>query len=124
VFIAECLLVFAQLRDVLSAEDSAIVAKENEDGGIIFPERAETDGIAKGVGERDAGEPLAEGFRHEGHHCGSGETCQERLAGRLVRLRGHPQTSFAGGVWLVQRLRFAFSILRSWRNKTLGVIPG
>jgi hypothetical protein len=63
----EGLLVFAQLRDVLAAEDSAIVAKENEDGGIRFPERAETDGFAEGVWKNDAGELLAEGFRHDGH---------------------------------------------------------
>ena len=65
---AEGLLVFAQLRDVLAAEDSAVMAKEDEDGGIIFPERAETDSVAEGVGERDACEPLAEGFGHDGHH--------------------------------------------------------
>ena len=34
VFFAKGLLVFAQLRDVLAAEDSAVVAKEDEDGGI------------------------------------------------------------------------------------------
>ena len=34
VFGAEGRLVFAQLRDVLAAEDSAVVAKENEDGRI------------------------------------------------------------------------------------------
>jgi hypothetical protein len=38
VFRAEGLLVFAQLRDVLAAEDSAVVAQKNEDGGIRFPE--------------------------------------------------------------------------------------
>jgi hypothetical protein len=42
-FFAEGLLVFAQLRDVLAAKDSAVVAKENQDGGIVLPERAETD---------------------------------------------------------------------------------
>jgi hypothetical protein len=42
----EGLLVFAQLRDVLAAEDSAVVAEEDEDGGIVFPERAETDRFA------------------------------------------------------------------------------
>jgi hypothetical protein len=65
---AEGLLVFAQLRDVLAAENSAVVAKEDEDGGIRFPERAEAYRFAEGVGERDAGEPLAEGFGHDGHH--------------------------------------------------------
>jgi hypothetical protein len=67
-FFAKGLLVFAQLRNVLAAEDSAVVAKEDEDSGIRFPERAEADRFAEGVGERDAGEPLAEGLVHGGHH--------------------------------------------------------
>jgi hypothetical protein len=66
VFFAEGLLVLAQLRDVLAAEDSAVVAKEDDDGGVVFPERAETDLLSEGVGERDIGELLAEGFGHDG----------------------------------------------------------
>jgi hypothetical protein len=66
VFLAEGLLVFAQLRDVLAAKDSAVVAKEDEDGGIVLPERAEADCFAEGVGENDVGELLAEGFGHDG----------------------------------------------------------
>jgi hypothetical protein len=65
-FFAEGLLMFAQLRDMLAAEDSAVVAKEDEDGGIRFPERAETDLLAEGVGKSDASETLAEGFGHGG----------------------------------------------------------
>jgi len=38
VLFAEGLLVIAQLRDVFAAEDSAVMAKEDEDGGIRFPE--------------------------------------------------------------------------------------
>jgi hypothetical protein len=57
---AEGLLVFAQLRDVLAAEDSTVVAKEDEDDGVVFPERAEADGVAEGVGESDVGEPVTE----------------------------------------------------------------
>jgi hypothetical protein len=59
VFFAEGLLVFAQLRDVLAAEDSAVVAKEDDDSGVVFPERAEADGCAEGVGKSDAGKLLA-----------------------------------------------------------------
>jgi hypothetical protein len=59
--------VLAQLRDVLAAEDSAVVAKKDEDGGIGFPERAQADGFAEGIGERDIGELPAEGFGHDGH---------------------------------------------------------
>jgi len=62
------LLVFAQLRDVLAAEDSAVVAKEDEDGGICFPEGAEADGFAESVGEGDSCESLAESIGHEGNH--------------------------------------------------------
>jgi hypothetical protein len=65
---AEGWLVFAQLRDVLAAEDSAVMAKEDEDGGIRFPERAEAELLSEGVGQRDAGESLAEGFGHDGNN--------------------------------------------------------
>ena len=57
---------FAQLRDVLAAEDSAVMAKENQDGGIVFPERAEPDLLAESVGEDDGCELLTEGFGHDG----------------------------------------------------------
>ena len=66
VFGAEGRLVFAQLRDVLAAEDSAVVAKENEHGRMRFPERAEPDLVAEGVGKSDAREALAEGIGHDG----------------------------------------------------------
>jgi hypothetical protein len=59
VFFAEGLPVLAQLRDVFAAEDSAVMAKEDQDGGIAFPERAEADLLSEGVGKRDAGESLA-----------------------------------------------------------------
>jgi hypothetical protein len=65
VFGAEGLLMFAQLRDVFAAEDSAVVAKKDEDGGMRFPERAETHLVAEGVRECDSGETLAEGVGHE-----------------------------------------------------------
>jgi hypothetical protein len=67
VFGAEGLLVFAQLRDVFAAEDSAVMAKKDEDGRICFPKRAEANAFAEGIGERDIGELLAEGFGHDGH---------------------------------------------------------
>jgi hypothetical protein len=67
VFSAEGLLVFAQLRDVFAAEDSAVVAEEDENGEIIFPEGTEADGFAEGIGEGDAGETVAESVGHEGN---------------------------------------------------------
>jgi hypothetical protein len=64
-FFAKGLLVFAQLRDVLAAEDSTVVAKEDEDGGVAFPEGAEADLLAECVGEDDVGKLLAEGIGHD-----------------------------------------------------------
>jgi hypothetical protein len=66
VLFAEGLLVLAQLRDVFATEDSAVMAKEDENGGIRFPERAKANGVAEGVGKNDLGEPLAEGVGHDG----------------------------------------------------------
>lgn len=66
VLFAEGLLVLAQLRDVFATEDSAVMAKEDEDCGIRLPERAEANGVAEGVGKNDFGEPLAEGVGHDG----------------------------------------------------------
>jgi len=39
-FLAKGLLLYAQLRDVLAAKDSAIVAKKYDDGGMALPQRA------------------------------------------------------------------------------------
>jgi hypothetical protein len=63
---AEGLLAFAQLRDMLATKDSAVVAEEDHDSGIVFPEPAEANGFAEGVGENDAGELLTQGFGHDG----------------------------------------------------------
>jgi hypothetical protein len=44
---------FAQLRDMLAAEDSAVVAQENDHGGIGCPQRAKPNGRALRVRQRD-----------------------------------------------------------------------
>jgi hypothetical protein len=36
-FVLECGLVFAQLRDVLTAEDSSVVTEEDDHRGLVFP---------------------------------------------------------------------------------------
>ena len=42
-FITDCLFVVAQLRDVLPAEDSSVVAKEGDYCWFVGPQRAESD---------------------------------------------------------------------------------
>jgi hypothetical protein len=49
-FVEEGLLVFAQLRDVLTAENSSIVTKKNDDSRGVLPQRTQANLLAKGVG--------------------------------------------------------------------------
>lgn len=55
----ELVFVRAQLRGMLAAEDSTVVAQEHDDGGVMFPERAEADLVAVGIGQNDRGERFA-----------------------------------------------------------------
>jgi membrane protein involved in D-alanine export len=52
----EILLELAQLRDVLAAEDSAVVAEEDDDGRPGLPQRPEPHLAAVGLGKDDIGE--------------------------------------------------------------------
>ena len=60
----ECMLMLAQLRDVLAAEESAVVAKESEDRGAVGPQRAESNLVAFGVGYNDTRELRTERLLH------------------------------------------------------------
>jgi hypothetical protein len=63
-FISEGLLLFAQLRDVLAAKDSAIVAKKNDHGRFISPQRTQPDFLAIRIRKKDVCELLAKRFLH------------------------------------------------------------
>ena len=65
--VLEGLLMLAQLRDVLAAKDSAIVAEKDDHGGFFLPQRTETDFAAVGIGECDVREARAKTFGHAGH---------------------------------------------------------
>jgi hypothetical protein len=58
-FVAEGLLVFAQLRDVLAAKNSAIVAEKNQHGSLSGPQRAKSDFPPFAIGKGDLCEPAA-----------------------------------------------------------------
>jgi hypothetical protein len=49
-FLAEGLLVLAQLRDMLAAEDSTPMAKENDNRRAVCPQRSQADRLAVNVG--------------------------------------------------------------------------
>ena len=57
-------LVFAQLRDMLTAENSAIMAQEHDHSGTLLPQCAEAQRISVGVRQRDVGQSVAEGPGH------------------------------------------------------------
>jgi hypothetical protein len=64
--VTEGLLAFAQLRDVLAAENSSIVAKEDDYGWGSGPQRAESNFAPVGIGERNLCECGAERWLHDG----------------------------------------------------------
>lgn len=58
-FIAKSLCVFAQLRGMLAAEDSSIVAQKNDDRWLFVPQRSEPDFPSITIRERDEGQLTA-----------------------------------------------------------------
>jgi hypothetical protein len=54
----------AQLRDMLAAEDSTIVAEESYDNWCVGPKRSERDLVVVGIGQGDGGQACAQGV-HE-----------------------------------------------------------
>jgi hypothetical protein len=67
---------FAQLRDVLSAEDSTVVPKKDHNSRSAFPQGAKARRLAIGVRERDSGKLAAERFSHAGHSLARMAGCQ------------------------------------------------
>ena len=51
-------LVIAQLRDMVAAEDSPIVAQEDQHRGSVFPQRTEADFLAVWIREFNPGFPI------------------------------------------------------------------
>jgi hypothetical protein len=70
---------FTQLRDVLSAEDSTVMAKEDHHGRSTLPQGAKTRRLAVGVRKRNSGKLAAERFTHAGHSLGRMASCQAAL---------------------------------------------
>lgn len=63
-FLPEGWLMLAQLRHLLAAENSAVVAQEDNDCGAAGPQRAEPDRVAFGVGQDDPRQLLAKRLLH------------------------------------------------------------
>jgi hypothetical protein len=52
--------VAAQLRDMLAAEDSSVVAKKDDHSGPVGPERAEAHELSQRIGQNDFRELFAD----------------------------------------------------------------
>lgn len=55
---------FAQLRDVLAAKDSAVMSQKNQNGGLPGPQRAKTNLLPIAIRKGDLCEPAAERIFH------------------------------------------------------------
>jgi hypothetical protein len=77
---------------VLAAKNSAIVAKENDNGRLALPQRTQTDFLAIGVRENDVCELLAERFLH----------VESSLTSRQSSVKAASSLLFPG-VWQPQR---------------------
>jgi len=70
-FLLELGFKFAQLRDVLSAEDSTVMAEKDYYGRPGLPKRSKTRWLAIDIGECESCKLAAECFSHAGHSPGS-----------------------------------------------------
>lgn len=89
-FIDKSLLVFAQLRDVLAAEDSPIVAKKNDNRRLVIPQRSQPNFPARSVGKNHVRQPLTEIFHDHGLF-----SCLQPIASRKARVGDHLSPSGA-----------------------------
>lgn len=64
--IQEFCFVRAQLRDVLPAEYSPIVPQKDDHCGIVRPQGAHSNFLARYIGKNNVGKPLAKWFHHPG----------------------------------------------------------
>jgi hypothetical protein len=69
-FLPELFFVFAQLRDVLAAEDSAVMPQKNDRGRTLSPKRSQAHAVAVDIRQGNARKLAAEGFSHGGHSPG------------------------------------------------------
>jgi hypothetical protein len=78
-------LMLAQLRDMLAAEHSAVMAEKNYDGRLRLPQRAEPNATFVGIRENDFGQPCAEAC---GGHLLGGPSRRSSLPHDMVWAHG------------------------------------
>ena len=63
-FFFKLFLVFAQLRDMLAAENSTVVAQKHDHGRLVLPQRTELDFVPIHIRQHDMGQSGAIGRLH------------------------------------------------------------
>ena len=66
----EFALVLAQLRDMLAAEDSSVMAQKDHNRRTVLPQRTESHFAPSGLRQDKVRQLCAEGFRHDAHCIG------------------------------------------------------
>jgi hypothetical protein len=74
----EFIFMVAQLRNMLAAKDSTVMAQEHDDGGTTFPQRAEPDFALVGIGQRNSSERKTERLSHRRNLTRSSENRQKK----------------------------------------------
>jgi hypothetical protein len=70
--------VFAQLRDVLAAEDSTVMPQKNDHSRTLGPKRSQAHAVAINIRQRNARKLAAEGFSHGRHSPAEAGVCQAK----------------------------------------------
>lgn len=79
-FFFEC----AQLRDMLAAKNSTVVAQKDQDSGAALPQRTKAGCLAFRIGQRNSGELAAIGLSHAGHSLAGRALCQASWVGTYI----------------------------------------
>ena len=80
-FILEFLLVCAQLRDVLTAENSTVMTQKNQNGGTVRPKGTKLHTFSVDVRQRNARQPAAVCIVHWETFSDDEESCVKSRAG-------------------------------------------
>ena len=78
-FLFEFVFKCAQLRDMLAAKNSTVVAQKDQDTRTALPQRAQACCVAFGIRQGDSGEFAAIGLSHAGHSLAGRALCQASL---------------------------------------------
>jgi hypothetical protein len=74
----EFIFMVTQLRNMLAAKDSTVMAEEHDNGGTTFPQRAKPDFALVGIGQRNFSERKTERLSHRRNLTRSSENRQKK----------------------------------------------